>query len=227
MITLASATEVIRAVDDVAARPGAIADYLTVILAAGGVMTLAGFILLKVLAGRKIKIGGAEIEMTHDQASIDDAIDALIFRKNEVEMWIRNQQKRRIQERYDDFMDVFQKCDFRTAELMWRHFCDPLIQAADENHVLSYLDKNEHLEDDYVENKVFHVQRRHRRLRERDQSLPEWSDVEVQISCMIRLTLEQFAEIAKNEWTRWKKDLESIRLMVKGNEQIERRLKRL
>jgi len=54
---------------------------------------------------------------------------------------IKALQKRAIEDYYETFMDALHDADYLPAELLWRHFSDPLVNAAEENHILSHKPK--------------------------------------------------------------------------------------
>lgn len=221
-----------RLIDDIATRPGALGEYALLILLAGGTILGTGWILLRVAKGWRFRIRKGEVDMTgpdrvQTEQVIHDTIDALIGQKYSTENRIRALQKKSIDDSYDDFMEIFKDVNWWEAELIWRHFCDPLMSAADENHILEHVDQSGRLEDEYVDDKVFHVLKRHRRLVSKGAVLPSWADIEMSIRLQMRIALDRFAKISKDEWSRWRGEISAVLLMGKDVPGVERRVSRI
>ena len=128
---------------------------------------------------------------------------------------IKATQKRAIEDFYDQFMDVLHDVDYFPAEVLWRHFCDPLVNAAEENHIISHLDKDGNLMPSYIMEKMLFVQSRHSRMvTKKKNCLPEWLSIETELHIIMVSALQEFAKISRKGWGTFSGRVESVRVIA-------------
>lgn len=128
---------------------------------------------------------------------------------------IKAQQKRAIEDYYDRFMDILHEADYMPAELLWRHFTDPLVNAAEENHIISLLDGDGNLRPSYISEKVLLVQSRHSRMVAKKKGcLPDWEVLDKEINILMSSVLSEFVTIAQKGWGSFRSKVESVRVIA-------------
>jgi len=157
------------------------------------------------------------------EEDIDAIIDSLWHRKSQTDQEIRATQKRAIEDKYEDFIDTFSSdTDYLLIEVLWRHFADPLVQAADDNHILSKIDDVGIVDRQYLEEKIAFVKKRFERLLHRSKfhnikseiEVPSWEDIGDKLSLLMRSCLHDFIEIARSKWGKFKEEVQGVRLMA-------------
>lgn len=166
--------------------------------------------------GNRINIGtaspgnGKRPPNKQEQALL--AITGLTDMKHQTANDVRARQKRIIDDYYERFMETLHSADYFPAEVMWRHFCDPLINTADENHILTRLDDSGGLNRSYVEEKMMFVQGRYSRIIAKDKkSLPPWTTVETDMQILMVCALNDFVEEARHGWGMFHDSVERVR----------------
>jgi len=168
------------------------------------------------LGDKKFSLGSAPGQRTStkaEQAML--AMAQMTEEKYQTANNIKALQKRAIEDYYDTFMDALHDADYLPAELLWRHFSDPLVNAAEENHIISHLDGDGNLKPSYIAEKVLFVQTRHARMCAKKKGcLPEWSTIEPCVKVIMESALTEFASIAKQGWGTFRSKVTSVRVIA-------------
>ena len=158
---------------------------------------------------------------------IDEGVDSLLFGKMRTEKHIMSSQIRSIRDWSDQFEEVYRDADPRDVGALWTRFKDELYVAAVENHILSHIDSNGRIEQDYLQDKLLPIHQGHRLLAKKYE-LPQWEMVEMGIHLLMRMALDEYARIASEEWTNFKINVDAVLKTVSGRHPaIEKRLSRL
>ena len=168
------------------------------------------------LGDKKFSLGSAPGQRTPtkaEQAML--AMAQMTEEKYQTANNIKALQKRAIEDYYDTFMDALHDADYLPAELLWRHFSDPLVNAAEENHIISHLDGDGNLMPSYIAEKVIFVQTRHARMCAKKRGcLPEWSTIEPCMKKIMDEALSEFAKIAKQGWGTFRGKVQAVRVIA-------------
>jgi hypothetical protein len=165
--------------------------------------------------GSRLEIGatpdGKQVKLSpSDQALL--AMASLTDRKYQTASEVRAAQKRAIEDYYDRFMDILSKANYLPAELLWRHFTDPLVNAAEENHILGKVQPNGQLDPYYVQEKLILVQSRHSRMLSKHRGcLPEWLEIETDLQMLMVAALNDFVCIAQKKWGSFRQSVDDSR----------------
>ena len=171
---------------------------------------------------KMVEIGG-DTGKTRNLSQADQALllmAGLTDRKYQTANEVRAQQKRIIDDYYDRFMDVLHEVKEVRADLLWRHFADPLVNAAEENHILSLIDGKGNLDPYYVQEKMLMVQARYSRMLSLsrridgtcgENCLPDWQEVETPLQMVMVACLQDFAEISRKAWGSFRTSVEDSR----------------
>ena len=170
------------------------------------------------LGDKKFSIGGSPSKTPRTPSKSEQAMLAMAQMTEEkyrTANEIKAAQKRAIEDFYDQFMDVLHDVDYFPAEVLWRHFCDPLVNAAEENHIISHLDKDGNLMPAYIMEKMLFVQSRYSRMvTKKKNCLPEWIEIETQLHIIMVSALQEFAKIARKGWGTFSGRVESVRVIA-------------
>jgi hypothetical protein len=143
------------------------------------------------------------------------ALSGLTDMKHQTANDVRVMQRRAIENYYDKFMDIMGNANFFPAEVMWRHFTDPLVNAADENHILTHVDKDGNIEREYVESKMIFVSGRYDRVvKKGPKALPPWPTIENELYVLMIAVLQEFVGIAERGWGSFHQSVERVRIIA-------------
>lgn len=147
------------------------------------------------------------------QGEIDVILDELIDRKYQTTQDIRAAQKKAIEEYWEIFSDRFpESSDYRDMMLLWRDFSDPLVQAADDNHVLTKV-SNGLIDILYLSEKVQFFNRRYDRFKNKTKAkVPTVEELNVQP--IMEACLLDFVAIATKHWNHYKQDVAGMMMLL-------------
>ena len=168
------------------------------------------------IGDKKFSIGSAPGQRTPtkaEQAML--AMAQMTEEKYQTANNIKALQKRAIEDYYETFMDALHDADYLPAELLWRHFTDPLVNAAEENHIIGHLDGDGNLKPSYIAEKVIFVQTRHARMVAKKKGcLPDWPTLEPMLKDIMESSLAEFAKIAKQGWGTFRGKVQAVRVIA-------------
>jgi len=164
-------------------------------------------------------------------AEIDESVDILIEQRRQTERKIMSSQVRSIIDSADAFDDLTAGLPPLLAEALWNRFDRALLVAAMENHILGHVDVDAdgmRLHADYLEDKTLIMAQSYRRLTSKTSGLPAWADIETRAVLLMRVALDRFAEIARDEWEAFRGSVEAVSKVI-GPEHpaVAARIKRL